>query len=51
VLHPLETSCNVVLSTSEHLPLGLAATAVQDLLRGVIEDALREKRWIGIHPP
>jgi DNA-binding transcriptional LysR family regulator len=50
VLHPLEMSRSVVLSTSEHLPLGLAATAVHDLLRGMIEGALKEKRWIGIHP-
>lgn len=51
VLHPLELSRHVVLSTSEHLPLGLAATAVQDLLREAIEAALKTKRWMGIYPP
>jgi LysR family nitrogen assimilation transcriptional regulator len=51
VLNPLEMSRQVLLSTSEHLPLGLAATAVHDLLRGVIENALKRKRWIGIHAP
>ncbi|MBL6081879.1 LysR family transcriptional regulator [Belnapia sp. T18] len=51
LLHPLEMSRHVVLSTSEHLPLGLAATTVQNLLCGVIESVLKEKRWIGIHAP
>ncbi len=51
VFHPLEMSRHVVLSTSEHLPQGLAATAVQDLLREMIEAALKKKRWMGIHPP
>jgi uncharacterized protein YgfB (UPF0149 family) len=51
VLHSLEMSRNLVLSTCGHMPLGLAATAVHDLLCGVIEGGLKEERWIGIHAP
>jgi LysR family nitrogen assimilation transcriptional regulator len=48
VVHPLDLSRNVVLCTSEHLPLGVAATAVNELLESVIHRALDENRWEGI---
>lgn len=50
VLTPLDISRTVVLCTSEHLPLGLAATAVFELLERVVNEALREKRWVGVSP-
>ena len=51
VLNPLEISRTVVLCTSEHLPLGLAAAAVHELLGDLIRDALKRKRWVGIQAP
>lgn len=48
VIRPLDLSRNVVLCTSEHLPLGVAATAVNELLERVIHQALDEGRWEGI---
>jgi len=48
VINPLEFSRNVVLCTSEHLPLGATATAVYELLERVIHHALDEGRWAGI---
>lgn len=50
VINPLEISRNVVLCTSEHLPLGVAATAVYELLESLIRQALDEGRWKGIRP-
>lgn len=50
VINPLGISRNVVLCTSEHLPLGAAATGVYDLLESLIHEALIEGRWIGIEP-
>ena len=51
VLTPLELSRTVVLCTSEHLPLGVTATAVYELLEDVVQAALKEQRWMGIRPP
>ena len=48
VINPLEISRNVVLCTSEHLPLGAAATAIYELVERLIQHALDEDRWIGI---
>lgn len=48
VINPLEFSRNVVMCTSEHLPLGAAAIAVYELVESVIHQALEEGRWIGI---
>jgi LysR family nitrogen assimilation transcriptional regulator len=50
VLNSLEISRIVVLCTSEHLPLGVAAGAVHELVVDVVQDALKRKRWIGIQP-
>ncbi|MBQ0921949.1 LysR family transcriptional regulator [Hydrogenophaga aromaticivorans] len=50
VLTPLDISRNVVLCTSEHLPLGVAGTAVYELLEDVVRKALKERRWLGIGP-
>ena len=50
VINPLDISRNVVLCTSEHLPLGAAATAVYDLLESLVQDALKEEKWVGIGP-
>jgi LysR family nitrogen assimilation transcriptional regulator len=50
VINPLEISRNVVLCTSEHLPLGVTATAVYELLESLIRQALDEGRWKGIRP-
>jgi LysR family nitrogen assimilation transcriptional regulator len=50
VINALNLSRNVILCTSEHLPLGTTASAVYDLLAGLIRDALKQKRWIGIRP-
>jgi LysR family nitrogen assimilation transcriptional regulator len=51
VLTPLDLSRTVVLCTSEHLPLGLTATAVYELLEDVVQAALKEQRWMGIRSP
>jgi len=51
VLTPLDVSRTVVLCTSEHLPLGAAATAVCALLEDLARKALKENCWLGIHPP
>jgi LysR family nitrogen assimilation transcriptional regulator len=51
VLNPLDISRTVVLCTSEHLPLGVTATAVYELLEDVVQGALKEGRWLGIHAP
>jgi hypothetical protein len=51
VLTPLDLSRTVVLCTSEHLPLGVTATAVYELLEDVVQAALKEQRWMGIRPP
>ncbi|MEJ8816232.1 LysR substrate-binding domain-containing protein [Variovorax ureilyticus] len=48
VINPLELSRNVVLCTSEHLPLGATATAVYQLLEDVINQALDQGGWEGI---
>lgn len=50
VINSLDISRNVVLCTSEHLPLGATATAVYELLENLIQDALQDGRWIGIRP-
>ena len=50
VINPLNISRNVVLCTSEHLPLGAAAIAVYELLERLIQQALDERRWKGIRP-
>jgi DNA-binding transcriptional LysR family regulator len=50
VINSLDLSRNVVLCTSEHLPLGAAATAVYELLENLIQDALQDGRWVGIRP-
>lgn len=51
VLTPLDLSRTVVLCTSEHLPLGVTATAVYELLEDVVQAALKEQRWTGIQSP
>lgn len=51
VLTPLDISRTVVLCTSEHLPLGVAGTAVYELLEDVVRKALKDRRWSGIRPP
>jgi len=51
VLTPLDISRTVVLCTSEHLPLGATATAVYALLEQLVQEALKERRWMGIRPP
>lgn len=51
VLTPLDITRTVVLCTSEHLPLGGAATALYALLERVVQEALKEQRWVGIIPP
>lgn len=48
VINPLDISRNVVLCTSEHLPLGATATAVYELLENLIDEALEDGRWVGI---
>lgn len=48
VINSLDLSRNVVLCTSEHLPLGAAAIAVHEILEGVIQQALNDGRWQGI---
>jgi LysR family nitrogen assimilation transcriptional regulator len=50
VINSLNISRNVVLCTSEHLPLGATATAVYDLLDNLIHKALEDGRWVGIRP-
>jgi len=50
VINSLDISRNVVLCTSEHLPLGATATAVYELLENLIQEALQDGRWIGIRP-
>lgn len=50
VINSLNISRNVVLCTSEHLPLGATATAVYGLLENLIDEALKDGRWIGIRP-
>lgn len=50
VINSLDISRNVVLCTSEHLPLGATATAVYDLLDNLIREALEDRRWVGIRP-
>jgi LysR family nitrogen assimilation transcriptional regulator len=50
VINALDISRNVVLCTSEHLPLGAAATAVYDVLDNLIREALEDRRWVGIRP-
>jgi DNA-binding transcriptional LysR family regulator len=50
VINSLDISRNVVLCTSEHLPLGATATAVYDLLDSLIREALEDGRWVGIRP-
>ncbi|XAH22746.1 LysR substrate-binding domain-containing protein [Xylophilus sp. GW821-FHT01B05] len=50
VINALDISRNVVLCTSEHLPLGSTATAVYDVLDNLIRQALEDRRWIGIRP-
>lgn len=50
VINSLGISRNVVLCTSEHLPLGAAATAVYGLLDNLIHEALADGRWVGIRP-
>lgn len=50
VINPLELSRNVVVCTSEHLPLGAAAAAVYALMESLIKEALKEKKWVGISP-
>lgn len=50
VINALDISRNVVLCTSEHLPLGAAATAVYDVLDNLIREALDDRRWVGIRP-
>lgn len=50
VINPLDLSRNVVLCTSEHLPLGATATAVYELLENLIREALAEGTWVGIRP-
>jgi LysR family nitrogen assimilation transcriptional regulator len=51
LLTPLDITRTVVLCTSEHLPLGATATAVYELLEGLVQRALKEQRWLGIGPP
>lgn len=51
ILTPLDIHRTVVLCTSEHLPLGATATAVYELLMDIVQNALREQRWLGIRPP
>jgi len=51
LLTPLDITRTVVLCTSEHLPLGAAATAVYELLEDLVQRALKEQRWLGILPP
>jgi LysR family nitrogen assimilation transcriptional regulator len=51
LLTPLDITRTVVLCTSEHLPLGLTATAVYELLEDLVQRALKEHRWLGICPP
>ncbi len=48
VINPLDISRNVVLCTSEHLPLGVAATAAYELLGHLIQESLANGRWVGI---
>jgi DNA-binding transcriptional LysR family regulator len=48
VINQLDISRNVVLCTSEHLPLGATATAVYELLGNLIQEALEDGRWVGI---
>jgi LysR family nitrogen assimilation transcriptional regulator len=50
VINPLDISRNVVLCTSEHLPLGATATAVYELLESLIHEGLEDGRWVGIRP-
>ena len=50
VINSLDISRNVVLCTSEHLPLGATATAVYELLDNLIHEALGDGRWVGIRP-
>jgi len=50
VLTPLDITRTVVLCTSEHLPLGVAAAAVHELLEDLVQKALKERRWMGIGP-
>jgi LysR family nitrogen assimilation transcriptional regulator len=50
VINQLDISRNVVLCTSEHLPLGATATAVYELLGDLIQEALEDGRWVGIRP-
>lgn len=47
-INPLEISRNVVLCTSEHMPLGATATAVYQLLESLIQDGLSQQKWEGI---
>lgn len=51
ILTPLDVTRTVVLCTSEHLPLGAAATAVYELLTDLAQHALKEQRWLGIRAP
>jgi LysR family nitrogen assimilation transcriptional regulator len=51
ILTPLDLSRTVVLCTSEHLPLGATAAAVAELLEGLVQQALKERRWSGIRAP
>jgi LysR family nitrogen assimilation transcriptional regulator len=50
VINCLDLSWNVVLCTSEHLPLGATATAVYGLLESLVQEALASGKWIGIRP-
>jgi DNA-binding transcriptional LysR family regulator len=50
VINSLDISRNVVLSTSEHLPMGATATAVYELLDNLIHEGLGDGRWVGIRP-
>lgn len=51
VLTPLDITRTVVLCTSAHLPLGATAMAVHELLVNVVQRALKERRWLGVHSP
>jgi LysR family nitrogen assimilation transcriptional regulator len=51
VLTPLDLSRTVVLCTSEHLPLGVTAAAVYELLEELVTAALKKQQWMGIRPP
>lgn len=51
VLNALNLSRTVVLCTSEHLPIGAAATAVYGLLIKLVDDAIAAGRWKSISSP